>query len=217
MRLWPWSRSGRSQPEQASTPTRAPAPAKAAAAAKDPAAARAVASQPSRWRRVGRALLGRGLESSPRQLDVVLAVAVIGLVGFGVVMVYSASSFEATVRFHDAQYFLKRQSIYAVLALLVMWLVSRIDYHRLRPLTYPLLVLVVALLVATVAGLGHRAGNAYRWLTVGRSTSSRPRWPRSCWCCGSATRCRRKARGYASSGWASFRICWWSRCSWRCA
>jgi cell division protein FtsW len=100
-------------------------------------------------------------------VDGVLAAAVIALIGFGVVMVYSASAFEATVKFNDAQYFLKRQGTYAVLALFVMWLGSRFDYRMLRPLTYPILVVVVALLVATVVGFGHRAGNAYRWLVVG--------------------------------------------------
>jgi cell division protein FtsW len=100
-------------------------------------------------------------------VDGVLAAAVIALVGFGVVMVYSASAFEATVKFNDAQYFLKRQGTYAVLALAVMWLGSRFDYRLLRPLTYPALLLVAVLMIATVVGFGHRAGNAYRWLVVG--------------------------------------------------
>ncbi len=54
-------------------------------------------------------------------------------------MVYSASAIEATVRHHDAQFFLKRQAIYALVALVAMWLVSRIDYRRLKALTYPIL------------------------------------------------------------------------------
>ena len=167
MKLWPWSRASRRAAEPGPTSARAAAAPRAASEPKAAASARGGSAEPSRWRRAGRLLLGRGLERSPRQIDVVLAAVVIGLVGFGIVMVYSASSFEATVRFHDAQYFLKRQALYGVLALAVMWLVSRIDYHRLRRLTYPLLVVVVGMLGATVAGLGHRAGNAYRWLSVG--------------------------------------------------
>jgi len=106
-------------------------------------------------------------QSGDGSVDTVLAAAVVVLIGFGLVMVYSASSFEATVRFGDAQYYLKRQAIYAAMALIIMWLASRIDYHRLRPLTYPLLLVVAAMMVATIAGFGHRAGNAYRWLAVG--------------------------------------------------
>ena len=108
------------------------------------------------------------LKSSPNgPVDSVLAAAVIALIGFGVVMVYSASAIEATVRHHDAQFFLKRQAVYAVIALVVMWLVSRLDYRKLKPLTYPILGAVTLMLLLCVVGLGHKAGNAYRWLTLG--------------------------------------------------
>ncbi len=105
--------------------------------------------------------------SSAGPVDSVLAAVVVALIGFGVVMVYSASAVEATVRFHDAQFFLKRQAIYAVLALGVMWLVSRVDVHRLKPFTYPILIAVTGMLVACVVGFGHRAGNANRWINLG--------------------------------------------------
>jgi len=111
---------------------------------------------------------GNLLKSSPSgPVDSVLAAVVIALVGFGVIMVYSASAIEATVRHHDAQFFLKRQAIYALSALFTMWLVSRFDYRKLRPFTYPILATVTALLGLTVLGLGHRAGNAYRWIALG--------------------------------------------------
>ncbi len=106
-------------------------------------------------------------KSGVRPVDNVLAAAVVALVGFGVVMVYSSSAFEATVRFGDAQHYVKRQAAYAVMALVGMWLTSRLDYRRLRPLTYPALAAVIGLLGLTIAGFGHRAGNAYRWLTLG--------------------------------------------------
>ena len=108
------------------------------------------------------------LRSSPSgPVDSVLAGLVIALVGFGVVMVYSASAIEATVRHHDAQFFLKRQAAYAVAAIVGMWLVSRVDYRKIKPLTYPILFAVTAMLVLVVAGFGHRAGNAFRWIAIG--------------------------------------------------
>jgi cell division protein FtsW len=100
-------------------------------------------------------------------VDPVLAAVVIALVGFGVVMVYSASAVEATVQYHDPQFFLKRQAIYAVAALAVMWVASRFDYHRLYKLTYPVLGVVGLLLLLCVVGLGHSGGGAARWLSVG--------------------------------------------------
>jgi cell division protein FtsW len=106
---------------------------------------------------------------SPRtgSVDTVLAAVVIGLIGFGVVMVFSASTIEATVTFRDPYYFLKKQGAYALLALVVMTLMSRIDYHRLRPFTYPLLGTVTLLLVLSVVGFGHTGGGAARWLRLG--------------------------------------------------
>lgn len=101
------------------------------------------------------------------EVDRVLAAAIIGLIGFGSVMVYSASTIEATVRFKDPEFYLKRQLVFAGLALVVMWVVSHIDYHRLRKLTYPILGTVTVLLAATVIGLGQRRGGAARWLTLG--------------------------------------------------
>lgn len=108
------------------------------------------------------------LRSSPHgPVDSVLAAVVIALIGFGVIMVYSASAIEATVRHHDAQFFLKRQAAYALASIVAMWLVSRFDYRKLKPFTYPILGAVTVMLLLCVVGLGHKAGNAYRWLTLG--------------------------------------------------
>ncbi len=108
------------------------------------------------------------LHSSPDgPVDSLLAAIVIALIGFGVVMVYSASAVEATTRYRDAEFFLKRQAVWGAFALCAMWVTSRIDYKRLKPLTYPVLLTVIAMLVLTVTGFGHRAGNADRWLAIG--------------------------------------------------
>jgi cell division protein FtsW len=108
------------------------------------------------------------LRSSPSgPVDSVLAALVIALIGFGVVMVYSASAIEATVRYHDAQFFLKRQAAYAAVAVVAMWITSRIDYRRLKAFTYPILFVVTAMLVLVVVGFGHKAGNAFRWIAIG--------------------------------------------------
>jgi cell division protein FtsW len=108
-----------------------------------------------------------GAASASGPVDPVLAAVVVALVGFGVVMVYSASAVQATVQYHDPQFFLKRQTIYAVLALIAMWTASRFDYHRLYKLTYPVLAVVGVLLLLCVIGFGHSGGGAARWLAIG--------------------------------------------------
>jgi len=100
-------------------------------------------------------------------VDVVLAALAIALLGFGVVMVYSASVIEATVVFRDSQYFLKRQGFYALGALLLIFGISRIDYRKLRPFTYPIIGVVTVMMILSVIGFGHSGGGAARWLSVG--------------------------------------------------
>jgi cell division protein FtsW len=100
-------------------------------------------------------------------VDAVLAAVVIALIGFGVVMVYSASAIEATSAYRDPQYFLKRQAAYAVAAIIMMLLASRLDFHRLKPLTYPILAIVTLLMLLSVVGFGHTGGGAARWLRLG--------------------------------------------------
>jgi cell division protein FtsW len=115
-------------------------------------------------------LLGAVLKAPTRErgaMDVALCAVVIALLGFGVVMVYSASVIEATVVFRDPQYFLKRQAVYAGVAFAVMLVMSRIDYHLWRRFTYPILGVVTALMIMSVVGFGHTGGGAARWLAIG--------------------------------------------------
>ncbi len=100
-------------------------------------------------------------------MDPWLAALAVGLLGFGVVMVFSASSIEATLAFRDPFHFFKRQAAFALLGLAVMFAGAHIDYQRLRPVTYPALGLVTGLLVLSVAGFGHTGGGAARWLRIG--------------------------------------------------
>ena len=95
-------------------------------------------------------------------LDPVLAAAAIALLGFGVVMVYTSSVVEATTTFRDPQYFLVRQAIYAGAGLAIMLAASRIEYHRLKPFTYPILGVVTVLMILSVTGFGHTGGGAAR-------------------------------------------------------
>ncbi|HEY2517248.1 MAG TPA: putative lipid II flippase FtsW [Polyangiaceae bacterium] len=100
-------------------------------------------------------------------VDPVLAAIVVALIGFGVIMVYSASTVQGTVQHHDPQFFLKRQAAYAIAGLLLLFGASKIDYHRLYKLTYPMLAGVGLLLLACVVGFGHSGGGAARWLAIG--------------------------------------------------
>ena len=105
--------------------------------------------------------------ASKKPVDVVLAALIVGLIGFGVVMVYSSSAVQATLRYHDPQFFLKRQAAYAAGGIALFFVLGLVDYHRLYKATYPVLGGVGLLLIACVVGLGHSGGGATRWLSIG--------------------------------------------------
>ncbi len=97
--------------------------------------------------------------------DRVLLVGVFLLMGIGVVLVYSASSMVAMQRFGSHTYFLNRQVVHALLAILIVICCRHIPYSTYRVLAYPLLALAFVLLAALyMPGLGHTVGGAKRWL-----------------------------------------------------
>ena len=98
-----------------------------------------------------------------------LVVVTLGLVAFGLVMVYSASSARAALAADDPAYYLKRQAAYAFLGVVALVLLSRTDYRRLRYVVPPLLLTSFALLVAVLV-LGTPVNGARRWLTFGPAT-----------------------------------------------
>ena len=79
----------------------------------------------------------------------------LSLVAFGLVMVYSATSAAAAVGGNDPSYYLKRQGVYAAAGIVLMILVQRWDYRRLRALA-PMLVLVSLVLLVAVLAIGPR-------------------------------------------------------------
>jgi cell division protein FtsW len=100
--------------------------------------------------------------------DLILLLVTLLLVTVGTVMIYSSSSILAMERFHDGQFFLKKQLFFLFLGLGVMALATRISYYKLRKLAWPGIILsVFFLLLIWVPHLGIRAGGAVRWLNLG--------------------------------------------------
>jgi cell division protein FtsW len=95
-----------------------------------------------------------------------LILVTLGLVAFGLVMVYSATSAAAALANGDPAYFLKRQAIYALLGIVLMVLVSRVDFRALRRLA-PLLVVASLTLLLGVLVVGQSVNGARRWISFG--------------------------------------------------
>jgi cell division protein FtsW len=97
--------------------------------------------------------------------DRVLLFGVLLLLGIGVVFVYSASSMVAMNRFGSHTYFLNRQIVHVLLAVLAIICCRHIPYSAYKSMAYPILAVAFLLLVTLYfPGLGHTAGGAKRWL-----------------------------------------------------
>ena len=95
-----------------------------------------------------------------------LILVTLGLVAFGLVMVFSATSASATLGEGDPMRFLVKQGLYAVGGLVLLACLSRIDYHAFRPLA-PILLVGAFVACAAVLVLGPAINGAHRWFIVG--------------------------------------------------
>jgi rod shape determining protein RodA len=99
-------------------------------------------------------------------MDYALFWALAGSGLFGVLMIYSATR-QALVNAGDnPHYYLERQLVFVVAGIALMWIVSRIDFHRLELLATPGYVISLIALVA-VRFLGSSALGAQRWFNLG--------------------------------------------------
>ncbi len=102
---------------------------------------------------------------SRREIYVILLV--LFLVGFGCVMVYSASSYSAEYRYGNEFFFLFKQLFGVVLGAAAMLFFAFVDYHVLKKLRYWILALTCILLgLVFVPGLGVQSYGANRWVNL---------------------------------------------------
>ena len=100
-----------------------------------------------------------------------LLLVVLLLVSFGVVELYSASTFMAQSEGRPPHYYALRQAIGVLPGLVLCGLLARIDYRRLQSAAWPLLAIVLLMLVVVVLpgteAIAPRVNGARRWLRLG--------------------------------------------------
>ena len=92
--------------------------------------------------------------------DYSLMFLIIFMLAFGLLMLYSTSSYNAAIEFGDSTYYLKKQFKSTLLGLAVMFIVANIDYHKL---TWAGIVGYVTSLIP----LGNEVNGARRWIIIG--------------------------------------------------
>jgi cell division protein FtsW len=103
-----------------------------------------------------------------RPYDLVLLLAVLGLLCIGTIEIYSSTAADGLAHHRNATYFLERQIAFLAVGGVAMWLGAAIDYRRLRGWTYPLLLIAIVLLA--VALVTPARNGAKRWIPLGPLT-----------------------------------------------
>lgn len=114
---------------------------------------------------------GKGGNGQRGTGDLLFLIAVVALAAYGVLFVYSASSYNAEVQYGDKFFFFKKQILGFVLGLFGMVAVSFPDYRRLKKFGFPALLLSLVLLALVfVPGVGKSNYGATRWIGFGSFT-----------------------------------------------
>jgi cell division protein FtsW len=104
-------------------------------------------------------------------VDSWLLFCVIGLVGIGVTMNYSASAVLAQERYGDSYYFLKRTLLFTGIGFAAMGFATRFSYGRYRAIVYPIFCAALVLVGSVfIPGVGRTIAGANRWLHLGPFT-----------------------------------------------
>lgn len=104
--------------------------------------------------------------SNKRYFDYSLLFVIIFIVGFGLVMIYSTSSYTAQMEYGSSEYYFKKQLIFDVLGFIMMYIMYRLDYHVLRKIAPAFFALSLLLILALIP-FGKTANGATRWIRFG--------------------------------------------------
>ena len=100
--------------------------------------------------------------------NIILILAVVLLSLFGLIMIYSSSSIWALYKYNDVFKYVKAQGLFWVLGLIVMYLLSKIDYKIYKQkANWILLVCFLLLGLVLIPGIGAIRNGSRSWLKVG--------------------------------------------------
>ncbi|MCX6508329.1 MAG: FtsW/RodA/SpoVE family cell cycle protein [Actinobacteria bacterium] len=99
-------------------------------------------------------------------VDRALLFGIVTLALFGDLMIYSATKVALANAGYDPAYYLKRQTMWICIGLVVMWIVSRVDHRRFELLATPAYIASIGGLVGVIF-FGSSALGAQRWFNIG--------------------------------------------------
>ncbi len=98
--------------------------------------------------------------------DYSLLFIVLFLLGFGLVMIYSASSYTAAQTFGNAAHYLERQLTAVIIGLVVMIVVANIPYHFWERFALLAYIVAAGMIPLVKTPLGVKSHGATRWIGI---------------------------------------------------
>ena len=111
--------------------------------------------------------LRRGATAAWRHIDLALLLSSVAIAGMGVLMVFSATESKLREQGFDPHMYLKRQSVWVVLGLVVMAAMVIVDYRVLRDIAPVIFLGTFGLLVLVLSPLGSSTRGAQAWFQFG--------------------------------------------------
>ncbi len=106
--------------------------------------------------------------SQTRQPDYLLLATILLLLTIGIIMVFSSSYIMAYKWYGNSFYFFNRQTVYAIISVIIFFIALKIDYHFWQKIAIPILILSIFLLILLYfPGFARQVRGAKRWLTIG--------------------------------------------------
>lgn len=103
-----------------------------------------------------------------KKLDKFLLITVIILATFGLIMIYSASSIWAEYKFNDSFHYMKYQGIFLIISIIIMLIVSKIDYEIYYKKANSIIVICLILLILVlIPGIGSIRNGSRSWFGIG--------------------------------------------------
>ncbi len=104
----------------------------------------------------------------PKKYDKLLLIAVILICIFGIIMIYSASSIWAEYKYNDPFKFVKAQSIFFIIGLLFIFILSKFNIDILyKKANLILLICFILLVLVLIPGIGTIRNGSRSWFGIG--------------------------------------------------
>jgi len=101
-----------------------------------------------------------------KYFDYTLLFVTIFIIGFGLIMIYSTSSYTAQLEEGNAAYYFEKQFLFTIAGFIAMYIFYKIDYHIWQKFAWPIFIFSILLIFALIP-FGSSANGATRWIRFG--------------------------------------------------